>query len=177
MIQPSDEPLSQAVAHVLPDVLEPGLKVVFCGTAASSVSAQRDAYYAGPGNKFWKTLHAVGLTPSLLRPEEYPTLPRYGIGLTDLAKYTSGPDLNLNSSDYAVAPFEEKIRMLSPKVLCFNGKKVAKTFLGTGYVEFGVLGEQIGETRLFVAPSTSGAASGHWNISYWRELAELAERL
>lgn len=50
--------------HVLPDVLEPGLKIVFCGTVAGRTSALRCAYYAGPGNKFWRMRHAVGLTPA-----------------------------------------------------------------------------------------------------------------
>ena len=177
MIPPPREEFKQVNPHILPDVLETNLKVVFCGTAAGKTSARLAAYYAGPGNKFWKSLHVVGLTPSLLRPEEYPTLPQYGIGLTDLAKYTSGSDLNLNPRDFAVAPFEEKIRTFSPKVLCFNGKKAAETFLSTDRVDFGELEKRIGETRLFVAPSTSGAANGHWNISYWQELAELAERL
>jgi len=177
MIPPLRGESQKEASHVLPDVLEPNLKVVFCGTAAGTASARVRAYYAGPNNKFWQTLYTIGLTPRQLRPEEYATLPQYGIGLTDLAKYTSGPDLNLSSRDFAVPPFEEKIRTLSPKVLCFNGKKAAKTFLGTDYVEFGALGKQIGETRLFVAPSTSGAANGHWDISYWQQLAEVCGRL
>ena len=35
---------------ILPDVLAPGLDIVFCGTAVGNVSAQRGVYYAGPGN-------------------------------------------------------------------------------------------------------------------------------
>jgi hypothetical protein len=69
---------------VLPDVLGPGLRVVFCGTAVGSASAKRGAYYAGPGNKFWPTLHAIGLTPRRLMPEEFRSVLDYGIGLTDL---------------------------------------------------------------------------------------------
>ena len=45
--------------HTLPDILQPNLKVVFCGTAAGDASAKKRAYYAGPGNRFWKTLHEV----------------------------------------------------------------------------------------------------------------------
>ena len=41
---------------VLPDVLEPGLTVVFCGTAVGATSAQVRAYYAGRGNRFWEVL-------------------------------------------------------------------------------------------------------------------------
>jgi len=80
---------------VLPDLLLPGLRVVFCGTAAGTVSALRGAYYAGPGNRFWATLAATGLTPRRLAPEEFPQLLRFAIGLTDLAKSVSGADVDL----------------------------------------------------------------------------------
>jgi TDG/mug DNA glycosylase family protein len=44
---------------VFPDLLAPNLSIVFCGTAVGNVSAQRGAYYAGPRNMFWPTLHNV----------------------------------------------------------------------------------------------------------------------
>jgi TDG/mug DNA glycosylase family protein len=56
-------------AHVLPDLIKPGLRIVFCGTAAGNVSAARGAYYAHPQNRFWSALHAFGLTPRQLEPE------------------------------------------------------------------------------------------------------------
>jgi double-stranded uracil-DNA glycosylase len=56
---------------VLPDVLEPTLNVVFfCGTAAGKVSAEQEAYYAHPNNKFWKVLFESGLTVQRLSPLE-----------------------------------------------------------------------------------------------------------
>ena len=53
--------------HLVPDLLAPGLDLVFCGTAPSPASFKARAYYANPGNAFWPTLHAVGLTPERLR--------------------------------------------------------------------------------------------------------------
>ncbi|MEZ4771174.1 MAG: hypothetical protein R2844_22490 [Caldilineales bacterium] len=44
---------------ILPDVLAPGLDIVFSSTAVGNVSALRGATYAGPGNMFWSTLHRV----------------------------------------------------------------------------------------------------------------------
>ena len=41
---------------VLPDVLQPGLDVVFVGTAASKHSAETNTPYSGPGNAFWRDL-------------------------------------------------------------------------------------------------------------------------
>ena len=69
---------------VLPDLIEPGLTTMFCGSAASSASARVGAYYAGPGNRFWTVLHETGLTPHLFVPAEFQELLSLGIGLTDL---------------------------------------------------------------------------------------------
>ena len=80
---------------VLPDLLGPGLRIVFCGTAAGTVSAARGAYYAHPQNRFWSALYAAGLTPRLLQPEEFDQLPQWGLGLTDIAKHVSGMDREL----------------------------------------------------------------------------------
>lgn len=77
---------------MLTDLLRPGLDLVFCGTAAGTDSARRQAYYAGPGNKFWRTLYRTRLTPRQLEPEEFILLPEFGIGLTDLVKGKAGMD-------------------------------------------------------------------------------------
>lgn len=77
---------------ILPDLLSPGLRMVFCGTAASTASARARAYYAGPGNRFWPILHAAGLTPRLLAPAEFGLLTDWGIGLTDVSKTAQGMD-------------------------------------------------------------------------------------
>ncbi len=71
---------------MLKDLLAPGLKIVFCGTAAGEVSAARGEYYAGRRNKFWSVIFEVGLTPRRLTPGEYKDLLGFGIGLTDVVK-------------------------------------------------------------------------------------------
>src|SRR4051812_3655796 len=80
---------------VLDDVLAPGLRVVFCGTAPGRASAARGAYYAHPQNKFWRVLHEVAFTIRQLRPEEFREVLQYGLGLTDIAKLTFGMDSQL----------------------------------------------------------------------------------
>jgi TDG/mug DNA glycosylase family protein len=90
------------MAPVLPDVLRPGLAVVFCGTAAGEASARAGAYYAGPGNAFWRTLHEIGLAPGLLTPAEFERLPELGIGLTDVCKVRSGSDAEVGRAHFDV---------------------------------------------------------------------------
>lgn len=159
---------------VLPDVLTPGLAVVFCGTAAGNESARRRAYYAGPGNAFWPTLFKVGLTPRQFAPEEFRSVLDHGLGLTDLAKLASGPDAGLSSADFDRDELRTKVLQYAPRVLAFTSKKAAMTFLDVKPIPYGLLDETIGETRLFVLPSPSGAARGHWNARHWADLAKLA---
>ncbi|MEO8608743.1 MAG: mismatch-specific DNA-glycosylase [Chloroflexota bacterium] len=156
---------------ILPDLLPPNPKVVFCGTAAGTQSAQAGAYYAGRGNKFWRILHEIGLTPRQLAPHEFPILPQYGLGLTDLAKHTFGSDLSLKKSDFDAAAFHERILKASPRVVAFNGKKAAQMYYGRLSVSYGRQADLLGATVVFVLPSTSGAANGAWNATYWYELA------
>ena len=158
---------------MLPDLLKPNLNVVFCGTAAGRKSAKVGFYYAGPGNKFWKTLFETGLTSRLLKPSEFKKLVEWDIGLTDMVKDKSGMDNVLSSSDFKNNGLIEKIEEYNPRFLCFNGKKAAKEFYGVRNVEYGLQENKMKDTRIFVAPSTSGAANGFWDIDYWTYLSKL----
>src|SRR3990172_1104796 len=122
---------------VLPDVLGGGLKVVFCGTAVSDRSARRGAYCAGTGNRFWDILAQTGLTPHRFTPEQYPSLLKFRIGLTDLVKGRSGQDVQLSVGDFDVSGFRAKIEKHAPKAVGFNGKKAAQLFLASPSVRYG----------------------------------------
>ncbi|MBN8832587.1 MAG: mismatch-specific DNA-glycosylase [Sphingomonadales bacterium] len=160
-------------AHLVPDLLAPGLKLVFCGTALGRRSAQDRAYYAHPNNLFWRTLHEVGLTPTRFAPDDYARLLDHGIGLTDLAKRHFGNDAQLPGDAFDAAALAEKIEAHAPAMLAFTSKKAASGFLGrpTGKIALGEQEEKIGATRLFVLPSPSGAARGRWDRALWERLA------
>ncbi len=160
---------------LLPDILKNNLKIVFCGTAAGDQSAKLRMYYAGPGNKFWKILHETGLTADVLEPSRFADLPLYGIGLTDLVKFESGMDSEIDFKNKGDAELRDKMLAFRPRILCFNGKRAAQEFLAHT-IDYGLQTETIGATKLFVAPSTSGAANGFWDSRWWHKLAELALR-
>lgn len=164
------------MSPVLPDLLGPGLRLVICGSAAGTVSALRGAYYAGPSNKFWPTLAAIGLTPRLLQPEEFPLMLGFGIGLTDLAKHASGPDAAIRRDHYDPEGLAARIRACRPGMLAFNGKRAAATFLdvkGTA-LPFGKGPDLPDFPSIFILPSTSGLASRSWDAAYWHRMAEAA---
>ena len=154
----------------LPDLIRPNLRVVFCGTAAGDRSAQIGAYYAGRGNSFWETLLLTGLTPRLLEPVEFSELLDFGIGLTDLVKKKSGMDHVLEDGDFDIEGLKDKLKAFKPRILAFTSKNGGKQFLGKRKVDYGPQG-QVGQTELWVLPSTSGAARRHWDIGWWEKLA------
>lgn len=159
---------------ILPDLLQPGLSLVFCGTAAGRRSAAEGAYYAHPGNLFWRALHAVQLTPRLFAPSEFPLLPALGIGLTDLAKHHAGNDDELPRNAFDVAALRTRIERVAPRVLAFTSKAAARAALGRA-AGYGLQAERMGATQLFVLPSPSGQARGHWDLGPWRDLATLVK--
>ncbi len=164
------------IAPILPDLLRADLRLVICGSAAGTRSAREGAYYAHPGNRFWPTLHVAGLTPRRLRPDEYPLLLDLGIGLTDVCKHEFGADSELSKTAYDAAAVRDKIRRYRPRAMAFNGLNPARAVLGKS-VRHGRQGEALGDTTVFVLPSTSGLASRHWDERPWHELGEFLRRV
>jgi TDG/mug DNA glycosylase family protein len=164
---------------VLPDRLRPGLKLVFCGTAAGRQSALQKAYYAHGQNKFWKTLYEVGLTSSLFLPHDYEKLWELGIGLTDIAKYAYGMDHQLPKDALgpkAVAALEARVRNVKPAILAFTSLNGGRKVMGASAAA-GEQPERMGETRVFILPSPSPLAANHWNIGPWWDLARAVAKL
>jgi TDG/mug DNA glycosylase family protein len=161
------------MADVLPDILRPDLRLVICGSAAGAVSAARGAYYAGPGNKFWRILAETRLTPRQLVPEEFHTLPGFGIGLTDMCKTASGSDSELPRDADDVAGFIARIRRVQPRMVAFNGKRAAAVFynVSSASLAYG-LGASCGDfAPVWILPSTSAAAARAWTSEPWHALA------
>jgi TDG/mug DNA glycosylase family protein len=158
---------------VLPDVLQDSLRVVLCGSAVGTASAKAGAYYAHQQNKFWKILHETGLTPALLRPAQYCELPRYGIGLTDFVKTHSGMDHEIpltKLAEQSRARLRTSMMKFRPAFLAFTSKMAGQQFLG-GQRAYGEQTERIGTTRIWILPSTSGAANGSWRPGVWHRFA------
>ena len=122
--------IAGSVTDVLSDLLQHSLRIVLCGTAAGTTSAAERAYYAHRQNKFWKILHATGLTPELLQPRQYRSLLQHGIGLTDLVKAGVGMDRatlpKLTAADRA--RLRNAIATFRPQFLAFTSKTAGQKF-------------------------------------------------
>ena len=161
---------------MLEDLLRRHLDLVICGSAAGTRSAAGGLYYAGPGNKLWKTLAAVGLTDRQLDPAEYRRLLEHGIGLTDLVKDQAGSDSAISFGKAARMRLHAMVMLYQPRYVCFNGKRPAREFLRSKQVTFGVQSRRIGRSVVFVAPSTSAAAGASWDLAIWEDLARRVRR-
>ncbi len=160
--------------HCVPDVLAEGLRVVFCGTALGRASAEKRAYYANPGNFFWRTLLNTGIIPEPVKPQDYTRLLDFGIGLTDLCKAHYGNDAELPTEAFDIMALRDKIMRYQPRVLAFTSKTGASVFLQrpTGQIALGFQPETVGQTRVYVLPSPSGQARIFWDQSVWQALAD-----
>jgi len=160
--------------HRLPDVLDTDLNVIFIGTAAGKKSAETGHYYAGPGNRFWPTLHEVSLTPRCFRPEEFRELLGLRMGLTDLSKLGAGMDHDIRPEEFDFAHFKANLAHFRPRAIAFTSKKAAALALGedsTHDVAYGRQAQRDGLPEIFVLTSPSGAVRSRWDIAPWLELA------
>ena len=163
----------------VPDVLAPGLRVVFCGINPGRVSAAAGAHFANPRNDFWRLLHATGFTPRVLDPADQFEALEYGIGLTNAAFRTTKGSGDLRRGDFDRGRLERLAEELGPAWLAFVGKEAYRGAFGER-PELGVQERRLGGTQLFVLPSTSPAnASVPWaeRKRWFQELAGRATGL
>jgi TDG/mug DNA glycosylase family protein len=155
--------------------------VVFCGINPGRVSAAAQAHFANPRNDFWRLLHAAQFTSRLYEPREQFELLREGIGVTNAAYRTTPGSGDLRRSDFAGSAerLEQITRELQPHWLAFVGKEAYRGAFGERPA-LGLQERTLGETRLFVLPSTSPAnAAVPWpeRLRWFRELAGRASGL
>ena len=142
----------------VPDVLAPGLRVVFCGINPGFRSAAAAAHFANPRNDFWRLLADADLTPRLFVPEEQWQMLELGYGLTNAAYRTTQGSGDLGRGDFAGSAerFERLAADLRPEIIAFVGK-AAYEGVFRERPDHGLQERRLGGTRLFVLPSTSPA--------------------
>lgn len=165
----------------LPDLLQPGLEILFVGINPGMKSALVGRYYAGPGNLFWRCLHESGLTPVLLRPHEDRRVLEWGIGITDCVKRASRMASEVRQEEFREARPEllRKIEWVRPRIVCFNGLMGYRSALDPS-AALGLQPEPLAGAAVFVVPSTSAANAGFTReerVEWFRRLRELRDTL
>jgi len=122
------------------------------------VSAAAGVHFANTRNDFWRLLHDASFTSRRLEPHEQLELLRHGCGVTNAASRTTRGSGDLRRADFegAAERLAGIVRELRPRTIAFVGKEAYRGTFG----ERPALGPQerrLGETALFVLPSTSPA--------------------
>jgi TDG/mug DNA glycosylase family protein len=155
------------------------VRVVFCGINPGRASAAAGAAFANPRNDFWRLLHAAEFTPRLFEPHEQHELLSLGIGLTNAARRTTRGSSDLRGADFAGshARLEALAEELGLDAIAFVGK-AAYQGVFRERPEHGLKERTLGQTALFVLPSTSPAnAAVPWDerLRWFRALHDLVQ--
>jgi TDG/mug DNA glycosylase family protein len=159
----------------LPDVVAPGLDVLFCGINPSLLSAARGHHFARPGNRFWPALHRAALTPRLFSPEEDRDLLRHGLGVTNLVDRPTRAAAELTREELqgGAEALAELVDRFRPRVLAVLGITAWRHGFDRPDAVLGLQPERIGGAQTWVAPNPSGL-NAHYQLP---QLAEFYARL
>ncbi|HKU00985.1 MAG TPA: G/U mismatch-specific DNA glycosylase [Paraburkholderia sp.] len=166
-------------AQSLPDILEPGLSIVFCGINPGMRAASTGHHFAGRGNRFWRVLHLSGFTNEEFRPENDRLLLQYGYGLTTAVSRPTARAAELSRVEIqaAAAQFELKIQRCAPGFVVFLGKMALSEMSGKRDIQWGLQAAAFGGARVWVLPNPSGlnrAFSLDALVAAYRELRIVA---
>ena len=162
-MRPTPAELDAARDRVIPDVVAPGLRVLFSGINPGLWSAATGLHFARPGNRFWPTLHRAGFTPRQLRPEEQWELIDLGLGITNVAARATAraDELTRQELEDGGRILREKVLRCRPRWLAVVGIGAYRTGFGRRDAVVGPQLERLGETRVWVLPNPSGL-NAHW---------------
>jgi len=173
--KPSLEQILASRGRTIPDLISPGLKILFSGINPSLYSAAVGHHFARPGNRFWPALHAAGFTPRLFSPFEGPMLLDLGYGITNVVERSTA-----SADELAVEEFveggrrlEAKILEHSPRIVAFLGITAYRSAFGRLRAAIGPQPELIADSVLWVLPNPSGL-NAHYRLA---DLARLYEEL
>jgi TDG/mug DNA glycosylase family protein len=156
--KPTREEVAAAADARVPDVIAPGLRVLFCGINPGLYSGAVGHHFARPGNRFWKTLHASGFTPRLLGPFEERELLTFGLGITNLVDRATATADKLSDDELRVGAgtLQRKVLRYQPAFLAHLGVTAYRTAYGKPKATIGEQDERIGVSREWVLPNPSG---------------------
>jgi TDG/mug DNA glycosylase family protein len=143
----------------IPDLLRPGLALVFCGYNPSLRSGETGHNYAHPGNRFWRVIHEVGITDRLYTPDEDAILLEQGIGFTNIVPRPTrrADELTRDEIRAGAAALREKLERLQPRAVAYTGIGVYKWLRGSANVGWGIQPDSaVAGVTDIVVPSPSG---------------------
>jgi TDG/mug DNA glycosylase family protein len=167
--------------RTLPDLLRPGLDVVFVGINPGERSAVLGHYYGHPGNAFWPALAASPLVDEPVSCHDDRRCPeRWRIGFTDVVKRVVTDSTLVTAAELraAVPAFRRRIAYAAPRAVCFTSTRAFDAVCPNTRRAHG-WGRQpatIEGAAAWLMPSTSGRAAA-FRAHVHETLAALAASL
>ncbi|WP_050478459.1 G/U mismatch-specific DNA glycosylase [Herbaspirillum rhizosphaerae] len=154
--------MTPLAAAPLPDILAPGLDVVFCGINPGMSAAATGHHFMGRSNRFWKTIHLAGFTPTCLDPLDDRRILEHRCGLTTVVERPTARADELARDEFflASAKLREKIERLKPRCLAFLGKPAYQVISGNSKLLWGKQTETLGGAMVWLLPNPSGLNRG-----------------
>ena len=175
MKRPSPEDLAAARDRTVPDVLAPGLRIVFVGINPGLWSGATGFHFAKPGNRFWRAIHLAGLTPTLFEPDQSADLLGCGLGITNLVNRTTAAASELTNEELRLGAqvLEAKIGKFQPRKVAFLGVTAYRVAFGHPKAVVGRQEESVGGSEMWVLPNPSGLNAHYQLADLAREYAAL----
>jgi TDG/mug DNA glycosylase family protein len=156
--KPTKEQLLAATGKTVPDVIAPGLRILFCGINPGLYTAAVGHHFARPGNRFWPALFAAGFTDRLLSPFDEHQLLASGYGVTNVVMRTTASADQLTPEELRAGGkrLAAKVRRYKPAYLAVLGVGAYRAAWNKPKAVIGRQEETIGETVVWVLPNPSG---------------------
>lgn len=140
------------------DIIDSGLRVLFCGINPGLSSSSLGYPFAHPANRFWKVLHLAGFTEHQLKPEEAEQMLVFRCGVTKLVERPTvqASEVTLLELRSGGQELIEKVEHYKPAALAVLGKQAFERGLGQRGATWGKQTYMIGDTEVWVLPNPSG---------------------
>jgi len=178
--RPTAADLAAARDRTLPDLVGPGLRVLFSGINPSLYSAATGCHFARPGNRFWPALHGSGFTTRQLRPSEQQSLLSSGLGITNVVARATARADELTAAELRAGG--EALGLLVARLgvpfLAVLGVTAYRAAFGVPGAVVGPQSLRLSGAQVWVLPNPSGL-NASWQMprlaEAFRELREAAD--
>ena len=179
--KPTREEVLAAAGKTIPDVIAPGLMVLFCGINPGLYSGATGHHFARPGNRFWPALRGAGFTSRVLAPSEKRELLKSGCGITNLVARTTAAADELTDRELVAGRrrLEAKVERYRPRAVAVLGIGAYRTAFGLPRAVVGRQPDRLAGALLWVLPNPSGLNANHQLpdlVRLFRELLLAARR-
>ena len=179
--KPTKQQLIDAEGKTVPDVIGPGLRVLFCGINPGLYTAAVGHHFARPGNRFWPALYQAGFTYRLLSPFEERELLRLQVGITNVVARATAAAAELTKEDFIKGgrSLRTKVRRYGPRIVAVLGVGAYREAFAQPKAVIGEQPERIVEARVWVLPNPSGLNANYQLndlVKLFKELRRAADK-